>query len=104
MAWPGAGIVQHRPAHAFDRLLGRMLGFGVLAAAADCPQRRLLTVAGPIALFANRVPAGLVLPMVVALAHDKALLGPDDLRADREAALGIRLSATMVERSAPCQT
>ena len=85
---PGAGIVQHRPAHALDRLLGRMLGFDVLPTGRNSPKRRLLAVTGPVALLSDSVPAGLVLPVVVALAHHQALLGPDDLRPDRETALG----------------
>ena len=78
-------VVEHRPAHALDRLLRAMNGFGVLAAARDRPERGLLAVAGPMAFGAHRVPAGLMLPVIIAAADDQPLLGPDDLRADGEA-------------------
>jgi hypothetical protein len=64
-----------------------MLGFGVLPTGRNGPKRRLLAVPGPVALLSDSVPARLVLPMVVALAHYQALFGPDDLRPDRETAL-----------------
>jgi hypothetical protein len=41
-------VVQHGPAHALDRLLGPMGGFGVLPAAWDAPERGLLAVPGPV--------------------------------------------------------
>src|ERR1700692_1671821 len=65
-----------------------MCGFGVLPAGRNGPERRLLAVTRPVALFSDSVPAGLVLPVVVALAHHQALFGPDDLRAYGETALG----------------
>ena len=81
-------VVQHRPAHRLDRLLGAVHRRRVLVAARDRPERRLLAVAVPVrlALVADRVPARLVLPVVVAAAEHQPLLGPDDLAADREAA------------------
>ena len=84
----GRAVVQHRPAHALDRLLRAVDRRGVLVAARDRPERGLLAVAVPVALalLAHRVPAGLVLPVVVAAAEHQPLLGPDDLRADGEAA------------------
>jgi hypothetical protein len=52
-----AGIISGRPAMIeSDRLLSRMFGLGVLSAAANRPERRLLAVASPIAPLANRVP------------------------------------------------
>src|SRR5882757_923128 len=65
-----------------------MFGLGVLSAAADRPQRRLLAVASPISLLANRVPARLTLPVIVALAHHQPPLCPNDLRSNCESALG----------------
>jgi hypothetical protein len=75
----GTGIVQHRTSHAFDRLLGCMLGFSVLAAGRDIPKSGLLAVAGPITSLSYGIPAWLVLPVVVASAHYETLLGPDNL-------------------------
>ena len=59
----------------------------VVLAGIDVPERRLLAVAGPVraAVPAHRVPARLVLPVIVAAAERKAVLGPDDLRAHLEA-------------------
>src|SRR5262249_13029295 len=47
------------------------------------PHRGLAAIALPVALLtlAHRVPAGLMLPMVVATAQGEMLLAPDDLRA-----------------------
>ena len=62
---------------------------GVLVAAGDLPERRSACgrrSSGPLPPVAHRVPAGLVLPVVVAAAEHQPLLGPDDLAADREAA------------------
>src|SRR5450759_5860971 len=36
-------------------------------------------------LGSHRIPAGLMLPVIIAAAHDQSLLGPNDLRADGEA-------------------
>src|SRR6266851_4530009 len=69
------------------RLLRRMLGLGVLPTGGDIPERRLLAIAGPIALFTDGVPAGFVLPMIVALTHHETFLGPNDLSPDRKPAL-----------------
>jgi hypothetical protein len=82
-----AGIIQHRPAHTFHRLLSCVLCLGVLAAAWNSPQSGLLPVSGPIALLPDGVPAGLMLPVIVPLAHDQPLLGPNDLGSDRKATL-----------------
>src|SRR5665213_3992363 len=43
-----------------------------------------LRSARPVALLADGVPAGLVLPVIVAATDDQPLLGPDDLGADGE--------------------
>ncbi len=82
-----ARVVQHRPAHALDRLLRAVLGLGVLLPARYVPERCLLPVAGPIAFFADGIPTRLVLPVVVASSDYEPLLGPDDLGADRKAVL-----------------
>jgi hypothetical protein len=42
---PGAAVIEDGPAHAFDGLLRAVLSFGILAAARNRPQRRLLTIA-----------------------------------------------------------
>ena len=84
-------VVEQRPAHALDRLLGAVDGFGVLPAARDGPERRLLAVARPVALGPHGVPARLVLPMVMTAAQRKAVLCPDDLRAHVEADRGQRV-------------
>ena len=65
-----------------------MSGLRVIVLLRDSPERRLLAVAGPIALFANCVPAGLVLPMIIAAADDEARFRPDDLRPNGEALSG----------------
>src|SRR5262245_6742422 len=65
-----------------------MLGLGVLPTGRNGPKRGLLAVAGPVAFLSDSIPTGLVLPVVVALAHYKPLFGPDDLRPDSETALG----------------
>ena len=80
------------------------IGRGILVAVRDLPQRRLLAVAGPVTRgLADRIPAGLMLPVIIAPAQDQPVLGPDDLRADGKARRS-RLSATVGACSAPCQT
>src|SRR3569623_37418 len=64
--------------------MGPMHRFGILILAGDRPKRRLLAITGPVALRPDRVPAGLVLPMIIAAADDEPLLSPDDLGADSE--------------------
>jgi len=82
----GAGVVQHRAAHALDRLLRAMHRGGILVLAGDVPQRGLLAVASPMALagLLDRIPARFMLPVIIALAEDKPVLGPDYLRPDGE--------------------
>ena len=46
----GVGVVHDRPAHALDRFLRAVHGLGVLVTVCDLPERRLLAVAGPVAL------------------------------------------------------
>src|SRR5437763_4033049 len=82
---PRTTVIEHGPAHTLNRLLGRMRGLSVLSPRGDIPQRRLLAIAGPVALFANGVPAGFMLPMIVALTHNQSLLGPDNFGSDRKA-------------------
>ena len=81
----GIAVVLHRPSHAFDGLLGAVGGFGVLAAAGNAPKRGLFTIAGPMAFRPHCVPARFMLPVVIAAAHHKPFLGPNDLRTDGEA-------------------
>jgi hypothetical protein len=61
-------------------------GVRVLIPVGDLPQRRLLAITRPVtlALGADRIPAGFVLPVVIAAAQNQAVLGPDDLRPDGE--------------------
>src|SRR5258708_8536419 len=84
---PRVAVVEHWPAHALDRLLGRMLGFRILPARRDSQKRGLFAVAGPVTFLAYGIPAGFVLPVIIAPAHDQALLGPNDLRPNRKAGL-----------------
>src|SRR5689334_13502799 len=75
----GTAVVQNGTTHAIDWLLGAVprVGFAVL----DRPDCRLLAVTRPVAgcAFADRIPAGLVLPVVMSAANDRALLVPDNL-------------------------
>src|SRR5262245_14250882 len=59
----------------------------VVLARPDVPERRLTPVRRPVAAapLAHRVPARLVLPVVVTARKREAILGPDDLRADLKA-------------------
>src|ERR1700719_3468459 len=87
LAWPA--VVGDRTAHALDRLLRAMsptplaLRVGVRIVVGDLPDRRLRAVALPVAdlAFAHGVPAGFVLPMIIAAAPGEVLFGPDDLSA-----------------------
>ena len=101
----GAGIVQDRAAHAFDRLLRAMHGGRVLVLAGNVPQRGLLAVARPMAFsgLLHRIPAGSVLPVIVAPAKNEAVLA--QMICDRTAKpVAFRLSTTVDECRAPCQT
>src|SRR5205823_5423618 len=90
----GPAVVDDRAAHAFDRLLGAVPPARLPQPAAervvvgDLPNRGLRAVALPMAglALAHRVPAGLMLPMIIAAAQGEVLLGPDDLRPRLEAA------------------
>ncbi len=84
---PGRRVVGDRPPHALHRLLGAVPEAAVFARR-DRPQRRLRAIARPATagVAAHRIPAGLVLPMIIAAAEREAVLGPDDLRADLEVA------------------
>src|SRR5262249_10280599 len=82
------GVVQYRPAHQLDWFLCTVAGLLLLSVAAvrievgNLPQSRLCPVPLPVGLFKfpNGIPAGLVLPVIAAPAHDEVLLRPDDLR------------------------
>src|SRR5690606_16970145 len=79
-----SAVVADRAGHGLDRLL-RAMGRRVLVAPAvvEVPDGRLRAVADPPAraALADRVPAGLVLPVVVPPADREPRLAPDDLRA-----------------------
>src|SRR6516162_526567 len=90
----GPAVIGDRAAHAFDRLLGTVPP-GLLAllvaervVVGDFPDRRLGTVTLPVAdlALAHRVPAGFVLPMIIAAAQGEVVLGPDDLSAQLQPA------------------
>src|SRR5438105_3132870 len=89
-------IVGDRAAHAFDRLLGAVppavlaLPVAERVVVGDLPDRRLRAVALPVAGLAraHRIPAGLVLPMVIAAAQGEVMLRPDDLSAQLQPAGG----------------
>src|SRR4051794_7084759 len=90
----GPAVVDDRAAHAFDRLLGAVppavlaLPIAERVVVADAPDRRLRAVALPVArpAVAHGVPAGLVLPVIIAAAQREMLLGPDDLSAQLQPA------------------
>src|SRR3954468_352345 len=64
-----------------------MTGFDVLPAVRDGPERGLFSIAGPVALLTDRIPARLMLPMIIAAAHDQTFFCPDHLRPDEESGL-----------------
>ena len=90
----GAAVVDDRPTHAFDRLLGGMLPalfpprVAERVVVGDFPDCCLGMVALPMAglALAHRVPADLLLPVVITAAQGEMLLDPNDLRAQLEAA------------------
>ena len=73
-------VVDDRAAHALNGLLSAMAGFGLLGFV-DLPEGRLASVPGPVTLglFFDRIPARLVLPMIVAAPDGKVVLSPYDL-------------------------
>src|SRR6185369_11233312 len=83
----GPTVVFDRAAHTLDRLLGAMppallaLPVAERVVVGDLPERGLGTIALPLAglALAHGIPAGLVLPVVVAAAQREVLLGPYDL-------------------------
>src|SRR5580692_4917815 len=85
----GPTVVDDRAAHAFDRLLSAvptaLLALRVTERIVvwKLPDRSLGAVTAPMAALAlaHSVPAGYVLPMIVATAQGEVLLGPDDLSA-----------------------
>src|ERR1700730_10537956 len=92
----GAAVVDDRAAHALDRLLGAVppallaLLVAKRIVVGDFPDCRLRSVASPMAGFtlSHRVPAGFVLPVIIAAAEGEVLLCPDDLSAKPEPAGG----------------
>src|SRR6516225_3797266 len=92
----GPAVIDHRPAHAFDRFLGTVppalfaLAVAPRTAVGDLPNRGLAAIALPVAglTLAHCVPAGFMLPMVVTTAQREVLLAPDDLRARPQPAAG----------------
>ena len=85
----GAAVVDDRAALALDWLLGAVppallaLLVAKRIVVGDFPDCRLRSVASPMAGFtlSHRVPAGFVLPVIIAAAQREMLLGPDDLSA-----------------------
>src|SRR6267143_7059367 len=85
----GPAVVDDRAAHALDRLLGAVppallaLRVAERVVVGDLPDRRLRAVARPVTglALAHGVPAGFVLPVIIAAAQGEVLLGPDDLSA-----------------------
>src|SRR5579863_712312 len=63
-----------------------MDGLRILIAVFDMPEGALLTVSVPMSCAPHRVPARLVLPVVMPAAHDQGGLRPYDLTADLKAA------------------
>jgi hypothetical protein len=57
-----------------------------ILAGGNAPERRLRAVAGPVGGASDRVPARLVLPVIVPAGEREAVLAPDDLGTDLEAA------------------
>src|SRR5438874_12184894 len=92
----GPAVVDDRAAHAFDRLLGAVPPARLALPAAervvvgDLPDCRLRAVTRPVAglSLAHRVPAGFVLPVIIAAAQGEVLLAPDKLGAQLQPAGG----------------
>jgi len=90
----GPTVIGDRAAHALDRLLGAVsptvlaLWVAKRVVVGDLPDRRLGAVTLPVAdlALAHGVPAGFVLPVVIAAAQGEVLLGPDDLSAQHKPA------------------
>jgi hypothetical protein len=78
---PVKRVVLNWAAHALDGLLCAVAGLG-LQVLVDVPHRGLLMIAGPLArrALAHRVPARLVLAVIMAAADRKVVFRPDDLR------------------------
>ena len=92
----GPAVVDDRAAHAFDRLLGAVppallaLWAAERVVVGDLPDCRLRAVTRPVAglSLAHRVPAGFVLPVIIAAAQGEVLLAPDKLGAQLQPAGG----------------
>src|SRR5215469_18066013 len=91
----GPSVVGDWAAHAFDRFLRpvppTLLALSVApkrVVVGDLPDRRLRAVTIPMAALAlaHRVPAGFMLPVIIAAAQGEVLLDPDDLRAQLQPA------------------
>jgi hypothetical protein len=69
------------------------------------PDRHLLAVTAPMAALAlaHSIPAGFMLPMIIAAAQCEVLLDPDDLSAKPEPAGG-KVGGDDIACRAPCQT
>src|SRR5204863_32630 len=81
----GRGVVLDWALHALDGFLRAVPGLRRLRLR-DIPNGRLRSAPVPVAIlsFSHRVPARLVLPVVIAPADNQAPLIPDDLASDRE--------------------
>src|SRR5207245_1673268 len=87
-----ARVIENRPAHQLQRFLCAVsCGFLIPITSkgievGNFPQRGLLSITGPVRAFAlaHGVPAGLMLPVIIAPPDREMLLSPDDLGADDE--------------------
>src|SRR4029079_16993026 len=82
----GRRVVFDRPPLAREGLL-RSVAMPVVVTRFDIPKCRLLAVPTPVrpGCSPDRVPTGLVLPMIMAAGKGKPVLGPDNLGAHVEA-------------------
>src|ERR1035437_8662626 len=93
---PRTRVVENRPAHDLDGLLGAVAGSFVFRCALPAkwvqvrylPDRRLRAIAAPATglAFPHCIPAGLMPPVVRAARDGEVLLHPDDLGPDLESA------------------
>ena len=97
----GFGVIEDWAAHNLDWLLGPVAVAAVFAGL-NVPYRVLAAVAGPLRGALGRIPARLVLPVVVTAAKCEAVLYPNDLAANGEAGgLDALRDIPGVQRSVP---
>src|SRR5262249_40424708 len=71
-------VIFNRPAHALQGLL-RAVPVAIVITCVDVPKRGLLPVPAPMRGASHRIPAGFMLPVIMAAAQGKAVLGPNNL-------------------------